>query len=320
MSNEPKASAPPCPPLGESASDTPVLSLREAIARMDPRARYHPWIWVEGEVGDVSHAQSGHKYFTLSDGDARISCVIWERVARGIPTPIRNGSLVWVNGWVQPHPGSGHPELDVRSIVLQSPRSPRQEALQKVEDRLRSDGLFDPERKRTLPPSPSCIGIVTSPAGDVLHDITRVLQRRAPGTLMQLVPTRVSGAGASAEIASAIRSLGSTETADLIIVARGGGSAADLHAFNAEEVARAIAASPVPVISAVGHEPDVTLADLVADVRCATPSEAAEIAVPETAGARVSLHAATETVTELRLEIADATVVVRLPSERPERP
>lgn len=262
-------------------ADAVIVPLSDAIAQCDPRETYHPWVWVEGEVSDVNRARSGHTYFVLGDHSAQIPCVLWERVARGIATPLMEGSLVAVNGWVQPRPGQSHMELDVRSVVLRARQGPRELAKAELRAKLDGEGLLHLERKRPLPKQPRCIGIVTSPAGDVLHDIARVLQQHAPKVRTELSPARVTGEGAATEIVAALRTLSDSGRADVVILARGGGSSSDLAPFETEGVARAIAECRVPVISAVGHEPDTTIADLVADVRCATPSEAAAIAVRE---------------------------------------
>lgn len=296
-------------PYPSLAPDVTVLSIAQAIQQYDPRTPRHPLIWVEGEISDLSRANSGHSYFTLSDGRDQIACALWKGVARSLPVRVQDGLLVAVHCWVQTSPKGGNLELDIRNVVVQSANGPRRVALNELEAKLHAEGLLDPSRKRALPPQPTSIGVVTSPAGNVIHDITRIIQRRAPGVQIQLAPARVSGEGAAAEIAEAIRSLGRSGGANPIIVARGGGSACDLDAFNAEVVARAITESPVPIISAIGHEPDITIADLVADVRCATPSEAAEIAVPE-----LSRHVAPIEHLEIQLRLGDASVVVRLPA------
>lgn len=297
-------------PYPSLAADTPVLSITEALRHYDPRTPRHPLIWVEGEISDLSRAHSGHCYFTLSDRTDQVACVLWQGVARSLPVRVEDGLLVAAHCWVQASPKGGHLELDIRNVVIRSTHGPRRAAIQELQAKLRAEGLLDPSRKRALPQQPTSVGVVTSPAGDVIHDITRIIQRRAPGVRVQLAPAKVSGEGAAAEIAAAIRSLGASGTASPILVARGGGSACDLDAFNSELVARAIAESPVPVVSAIGHEPDETIADLVADVRCATPSEAAELAVPETAHSVPPVDG----MSEIRLQFGDASVIVRLPT------
>ena len=293
--------------------DPSVLSIAEAIRQYDPRTPRHPLIWVEGEISDVSRANSGHCYFTLADRNDQIACVLWQGVARSLPVRIQDGLLVAVHCWVQTSPKGGNLELDIRNVVIRSAHGPRRVALQELQAKLQGEGLLDSSRKRALPQRPAAVGVVTSPAGDVIHDITRIIQRRAPGTCIQLAPAKVSGEGAAAEIAAAIRSLGSSGTVSLIIVARGGGSACDLEPFNHEAVARAIAECPVPIISAIGHEPDVTIADLVADVRCATPSEAAELGVPESLQSTLPIDG----MSEIRLQLGSASVVMRLPTTAP---
>jgi exodeoxyribonuclease VII large subunit len=282
----------------------------------DPKATYHPYVWVTGEITDVSRARSGHIYFSLVDRGTQIPAVLWERVARGIPVHVQNGLSVAAYGWVQKHPERSHLEFDVRDLVVHRLRGPRQDALRDLQERLRREGLMDPARKRPLPHAPKSIGIVTSPTSDVLHDIQRILQRRAPDVRTELSPARVSGGAATEEIAGAIQSLSESGSVDLVILARGGGSAVDLAPFDSEIVARAITSCRVPVISAIGHETDVTIADMVADLRCATPSEAAEMAVPErtTRAAANDLEISSAgRATELRLQLGAVSVVVHLP-------
>ena len=294
-----------------------AIPLRDAIARMDSKATYHPRLWVGGEISDVSRARSGHHYFTLSDGGMQIPCVLWKHVARGIPLPPRDGLLVWINGWVQPHPERGYPELDVREIVLRSAQGPQRRATDELQTALAAEGLLDPARKRPLPDRIHSVAVVTSPAGDVVHDIRRILQQRAPHVDVELVPTRVSGEGAAREIAEAIRTVDRVGTASVILVARGGGSAADLRAFNEEVVARAVAESHLPVVTAIGHEPNLTLADRVADLSCATPSEAAarvaERALdPRAERASAEAGAAVGHATEFTIHVGGSRVSVRV--------
>jgi exodeoxyribonuclease VII large subunit len=243
-----------------------------------------PPMWVAGEVASFTKARSGHVYFTLRGPDAQLRCVMWREEARRLPTAPAEGMEVRALGRVTLYEPRGEFQLVVAEL------EGRGEGLWKLAfDQLRSrlevEGLTAPERKRPLPAHPACVGVVTSPYGAALHDVVSVVRRRAPWTEIVLSPARVQGEGAADEIAAAVRRLGRAGVADVVIVGRGGGSAEDLWAFNEEPVARAIAESPVPVVSAVGHETDFTIADLVADVRAPTPSAAAEAVVPD--GARL---------------------------------
>lgn len=294
-----------------SPAEAPTLTIAQAVACFDPRLP-NQLVRIHGEVSDVSRASARqHCYFTLSDGTAQIPCVLWKRVAKGLSAWVSDGLQVEVLCWVQTSP-RGQIELDIRSLSVRSERGPRASARDELRSALTNDGILNPTKRRSLPSNARCIGVVTSLSGDVIHDIVRVIRRRAPGTLVHTVSTRVTGAGAAAEIADAIRMLGAAGTSDVIVVARGGGSAADLAAFDCEEVVRAIAESPVPVISAIGHETDNSLADEAADMRAATPSEAAEIAIADRAGS--DSNAGAEAAAELHLQIGGAVVVVRVPT------
>ena len=237
---------------------------------------------VEGEISNCTHARSGHWYFTLKDEKAEISCVCFRQRAMRLTTLPKHGLAVVARGRVGVFERRGAYQLYVDWL---EPRGTGalQERFERLKARLEAEGLFDKERKRQLPPFPRRIGIVTSPRGAAIADMLRVLERRHPGLHIQLYPSLVQGDGASVEIAQGIRHFGSGEWAEVIIAGRGGGSLEDLWSFNEEIVARAIAASSVPVVSAVGHETDFTIADFVADVRAPTPSVAAELVVPEAA-------------------------------------
>jgi exodeoxyribonuclease VII large subunit len=246
-----------------------------------------PPLWVAGEVANFTRARSGHCYFTLRDDSAQLRCVMWRDEARRLPTSPEEGMEVRALGRLTLYEPRGDFQLVVS--VLES----RGEGLWKLAfDRLRAqlsaEGLLDPARKRPIPRFPACVGVVTSGEGAVLRDIISVIRRRAPWTRVILSSCRVQGEGAAQEIAAAVERISRAGCADLLIVGRGGGSVEDLWAFNEEPVARAIAASAVPVISAVGHETDFTIADLVADLRAPTPSAAAETAVPD--GATLRRH------------------------------
>ena len=239
-----------------------------------------PSLWVSGEVSSFTKARSGHCYFNLRDRHAQVRCVMWRDEARRLPTQPAEGMEVRVLGRVTIYEGRGEFQLVVAEL------EGRGEGLWKLAfDRLRvkleAEGLTSPYRKRPIPAHPACVGVVTSAAGAALRDVISVIRRRAPWTRIVLSPARVQGEGAAHDVAAAIRRLGAAGCADVLIVGRGGGSTEDLWAFNEEVVARAIVESPVPVISAVGHETDYTIADLVADLRAPTPSAAAEAAVPD---------------------------------------
>jgi exodeoxyribonuclease VII large subunit len=243
-----------------------------------------PALWVSGEVSNFTKARSGHCYFTLRDSGSQIRCVMWRDDARRLPTQPTEGMEVRALGRLTIYEGRGEFQLSVAELEARG-EGLWKLAFDKLRTRLDVEGLTSPVRKRAVPPYPACVGVVTSSAGAALHDIVSVIRRRAPWTRIVLSAARVQGEGAADEVARAIRLIARAGCADVLIVGRGGGSTEDLWAFNEEAVARAIAESPVPVISAVGHETDFTIADLVADLRAPTPSAAAEAAVPD----RVSL-------------------------------
>ncbi len=236
--------------------------------------------WLEGEISNWRAYPSGHIYFTLKDGEAAINCVIWRSYAAALDFRPRDGDGVLAHGYVSVYEARGAYQLYVDDLRKAGAGLLALE-FERLKKQLAAEGLFDPDRKRPLPRFPRRIGVVTSPAGAAWHDICRVLARRYPLAEVLLAGTAVQGAEAPPQIVAALRLLAERGDVDLAIVARGGGSAEDLWAFNDEQVARAIAAAPWPVITGVGHEIDVTIADLVADVRAPTPSAAAEIAVPE---------------------------------------
>ncbi len=241
-----------------------------------------PPIFVRGEVtGWKRYAGSGHCYFTLRDARAQVRCVMFARDAAHLPADPEEGMEVRAFGTLTLYERRGDFQLGVRELEAGGGDGLWRLAFEKLRRRLEAEGLLAQERKRPLPAHPSTIGIVTSAAGAALHDILHVVRRRAPWTRVVVASARVQGDGAAGDIARALATLDRAGIADVIIVGRGGGSMEDLWAFNEEAVARAIAACRVPVISAVGHEVDVTIADLVADCRAPTPSAAAERAVPD---------------------------------------
>ncbi|HVZ40341.1 MAG TPA: exodeoxyribonuclease VII large subunit [Candidatus Kapabacteria bacterium] len=237
-------------------------------------------ISVQGEISGWSRAASGHTYFTLKDDAAVLGAVLWR--SRTLQHTIRDGMKVIASGRISVYPPRGQYQLDCTSIVPMG-LGDLQIALEQLKARLMAEGLFDAARKRRLPEFPQRIGIVTSITGAAIRDMLTTLRRRMPMVEVVLRPALVQGAGAAEDVARAIGEINRIADIDLLIVGRGGGSIEDLWAFNEEIVARAIAASRIPVISAVGHEIDFTIADFVADVRAATPTAAAELAVRDRA-------------------------------------
>ncbi|MBW7934873.1 MAG: exodeoxyribonuclease VII large subunit, partial [Gemmatimonadaceae bacterium] len=218
-------------------------------------------------------------YFTLKDASASVSCVVWASDTGRIPAAPDEGMAVMARGQLTVYPAQGRMQFIVRALEAEGEGLWRK-AFEETRRRLEKDGLLDPARKRPLPRFPSRIAVVTSPDGAALHDIRVVMSRRNPSVDLVVVPAAVQGDAAPASLIAAIERVSRWQGADVVIVGRGGGSREDLWAFNDEGVARAIAACAIPTISAVGHEVDVTIADLVADVRAPTPSAAAEAAVP----------------------------------------
>ncbi len=240
-----------------------------------------PPLWVAGEVGGWKRHTSGHCYFSLRDATAQLRCVMFRSDAQRLPTDPEEGMEVRALGTLTLYERRGDYQLVVRELEGEGAGGLWRLAFERLRAKLDAEGLLAPERKRSLPRCPATVAVVTSPVGAALYDILHVIERRAPWTRVLLCPAKVQGDGAAEDVARAIERVGRHGTADVLIVGRGGGSLEDLWAFNEEVVARAIAASPIPVISAVGHEVDVTIADLVADARAPTPSAAAEAVVPD---------------------------------------
>ncbi|HET8725405.1 MAG TPA: exodeoxyribonuclease VII large subunit [Anaeromyxobacteraceae bacterium] len=235
-------------------------------------------VWVGGEVGNLRRQPSGHVYFGLKDADASIDAVLWASTARRVKFDLRDGTEVVARGKVEIYAPRGRYQLVVQEVEPRGAGA-RALALEQLKERLAAEGLLDPARKRPLPYLPSTVGVATSTSGAALQDFLRVVRARFPGVRVVVAGCRVQGEGAAATVISALRLLADARV-DVAVVTRGGGSADDLWEFNDERLARAIAACPVPVVSAVGHEVDVTVADLVADLRAATPTHAAEVVVP----------------------------------------
>ena len=257
-----------------------TVSVVNALAREVLEGSLPP-LWVAGEVTGWKRHTSGHCYFSLRDSAAHLRCVMFRSDAQRLPTDPEEGMEVLALGTLTIYERRGDYQLVVRELEGRGVGGLWRLAFERLRAKLEAEGLLSPERKRALPPFPATVGVVTSPVGAALHDILHVIGRRAPWVRVVFCPAKVQGDGAAEDIARAIRLFGRTRAADVLIVGRGGGSTEDLWAFNEEVVARAIAESPIPVISAVGHEIDATIADLVADVRAPTPSAAAERAVPD---------------------------------------
>ena len=235
---------------------------------------------LRGEISNYKMYPSGHHYFTLKDGQCAVKCVLFKGSAMKLRFRPENGMQVIASGRISVYPRDGAYQLYCTGLSPDGVGD-LSVAYEQLKEKLRLEGLFDEAHKKPLPPYPQRIAIVTSPAGAAIHDMIRILRRRYPIAKVLLLPVRVQGTDAPAEIAGAIRYANRHQLADVLITGRGGGSLEDLWAFNDERVARAIYDSEIPVISAVGHEPDVAISDFVADRRASTPSNAAEIAVPD---------------------------------------
>lgn len=239
--------------------------------------REFPLLWVAGEVSNLTRAPSGHIYFTLKDAGAQIRCAMFRSRAQTLPWQLENGQQVEARALVTLYEARGDFQLNVEAL-RRAGLGRLYEAYLRLKEKLAAEGLFAEARKRPLPRFPRRIGIVTSPRAAALRDVVAALARRAAHLPIILYPTLVQGADAGSQIAEAIRTAGARNECDLLLVVRGGGSLEDLWAFNDEVVARAVAASPIPVIAGIGHETDTTIADLAADRRAATPTAAAELA------------------------------------------
>ena len=239
-----------------------------------------PALWIQGEISNLTRPASGHLYLSLKDDRAQVRCAMWRQRSRGLGFQPRNGQQIMARARVSLYEPRGDYQLIIEHMEEAGEGLLRQR-LEELKARLDAEGLFEESRKRTLPGLPRRIGIVTSPSGAAVRDVLKILRRRFPSVPALIYPVPVQGEGAAANIAEAIALANRRADCDVLIVTRGGGSLEDLWAFNEEPVARAIFNSAIPVISAVGHEVDITISDLVADVRAPTPSGAAEIAVPD---------------------------------------
>ncbi len=273
------------PPTNNTADD-PVLSVAELTRGLSDLVedRYDD-VWVEGELSDFTRAASGHCYFSLKDEDAQIRCVMWKHLTKYVYFEPEEGMQVRVNGHASVYERRGDLQIQAQAM-RQAGKGAQQKAFEELKQTLQAEGLFAPERKQALPAFPDTIGVVTSGQGAAIHDIQSGLARRFPPAEVVLCPVKVQGLDAPRAVADAVAAFNDlpaddAQRPDLLIVGRGGGSTEDLWAFNEEVVARALDASNLPVVSAVGHESDVTIADLVADERAATPSAAAERVVPD---------------------------------------
>jgi exodeoxyribonuclease VII large subunit len=256
-----------------------ILTVSELTARIrDLLARNFTDIFVQGEISNCRPAQSGHIYFTLKDDRAQVRCVFFKQQQRGVKFRPEDGLQVTVRGSISVYEQRGEYQIYVEKIEPIG-LGALQLAFEQLKKRLEAEGLFDPARKKPLPLLPSRIGLITSPRGAAVRDVVRILTRRFPNVHLTVYPVRVQGEEAAGEIVKALKFFNEKKMVDVLILARGGGSLEDLWAFNEEVVARAIAASEIPVISGVGHETDFTIADFVADVRASTPSAAAELVV-----------------------------------------
>jgi len=260
----------------------PVLSVSQVTAQIkDLLEGSFPDVWVAGEISNLARPRSGHVYLTLKDDRAQLRAVLWRSTAARVRFDLEDGTEVVCRGHVDVYAPRGSYQLVIKQIEPKGIGA-LELALRQLREKLAAEGLFDPGRKRPLPPFVRRIAVVTSPTGAAIRDFLQVLSRRWRGADVLILPTRVQGEGAATEIAEAVATANHIAwRADCLVVTRGGGSLEDLWSFNEEPVVRAIAASEIPVISAVGHEIDVTLADLAADVRALTPSEAAELAAPD---------------------------------------
>lgn len=265
-----------------------VTALNQYVKGLLDRDRLLSQVLVRSEISNYKVYPSGHHYFSLKDAESSIRCVMFRREASSLRFRPENGMKVIVSGRVSVFPRDGAYQLYCSQMVPDGVGELAY-AFEQLKNRLHKEGLFDPAHKKPIPTFPRTIALITSPAGAAVRDMIRILGSRWPMSKVLVVPVRVQGIEAPPELCQALDLVNACQLADLIIMGRGGGSMEDLWAFNTEEVARAIHRSEIPVISAVGHEPDVTIADFVADLRAATPSNGAELAVPDQEDLRETL-------------------------------
>ena len=272
-------------PAGKIYKVHEITQILQGILRSEPILQD---LWLEGEISNLGRPASGHVYFTLKDNSSQIQCAIFRPAASRLRFPMQNGDAVLVNGRLTIYDARSQYQI-IGERVVPAGVGELQLAFERLKEQLAEEGLFDPIHKKPLPKFPRKMGLITSATGAAIRDILRMLQKRYPVVEVLLFPTLVQGEDAAAEIAHAIGCMNRLPGIDLLIVGRGGGSIEDLWAFNEEVVARAIFASNIPIVSAVGHETDVTIADLVADHRAPTPSAAVENIVPDQAEIRQQL-------------------------------
>ena len=275
-----------------------ITQINEYIQGIMDRDSLLRSVAVRGEISNYKVYPSGHHYFTLKDEGGALKCVMFKGNTARLRFQPENGMQIIAMGRISVYPRDGAYQLYCTALVLDGVGD-LYAAFEQLKNKLAAEGLFDPSHKKPLPKYPATIGIITSSAGAAVHDMLRIINKRYPVAKVLLLPVRVQGAEAPGEIAAAIRYANYYRLADLLIVGRGGGSIEDLWAFNDERVAYAIYNSEIPVISAVGHEPDVTISDFVADLRAATPSNAAELAVPDQDALRQILDSMSAGMTNL---------------------
>ena len=274
-------------PTGKIYKVHEITQILQGILQSEPMLQD---LWLEGEISNLGRPPSGHVYFTLKDNNSQIQCAIFRSAASRLRFPMQNGDAVLVNGRLTIYDARSQYQI-IGERVVPAGVGELQLAFDRLKEQLAEEGLFDPIHKKPLPKFPQKIGLITSATGAAIHDILRMLQKRYPAVEVLLFPTLVQGENAAAEIAHAIACMNRLPGIDLLIVSRGGGSIEDLWAFNEEVVARALFNSHIPTVSAVGHETDVTIADLVADHRAPTPSAAVENIVPDQEELRLQLAA-----------------------------
>ena len=275
-----------------------ITQINEYIRAMMDSDRLLTNVAVKGEISNYKVYPSGHHYFTLKDEGGALKCVMFKGSAMKLRFRPDNGMQVIAMGKISVYPRDGAYQLYCSAMVMDG-IGDLYAAFEQLKTQLAAKGLFDPSHKKPIPQFPKTIGIITSSAGAAVHDMLRILRKRYPLTKVLLLPVRVQGAEAPGEIVAAIHYANHYRLADLLIVGRGGGSIEDLWAFNDERVAYAIYESAIPIISAVGHEPDVTISDFVADLRAATPSNAAELAVPDQDSLRQNLDGISESLAHM---------------------